>query len=495
MQLNPFIWNNYKQTEQGKKAIEIFSGTDTGLIISTYAKNLPTDNETAAGFIDDLTAFRTAPVLPDQLDFERARTLLENLADQGVLLTYEDSKSEEFSPSSYNFLQLIPILSTWLYYNYPDIFKPYFFKNNFDLLTRIADTFGIVMPPVPLKRYKRERFLYYGALCQAFAEFEQANNLTAAEFCAFIYDFAPAYLQQTVDQESDLPQPTQVWWIGGDKGGGDFRFLDNATTESTSFWQGAEDTRKGDILIMYCLSPRSYIHSVWRATRDGIADPFFHYYSNIYIGHGQKVPPISIHELKADDHFSQNPLVRKNLQGINGYPLTSDDYLRLQQMFAAKGFDTGVLPQLYRHAYAQNKDLQNEREVEVHLIEPLIERLGYSTKDWVRQLPVRMGRGERNFPDYVFLSDITAGFEKASMLIESKFCIKNNRELEDTFKQVWSYGQRLGAGKLVIADKDALWIYARKHDAFDRTAYTKLFWKELENPDSFNLLKKLIGKR
>lgn len=167
MQLNPFIWNNYKQTEQGKKAIEIFSGTDTDLIISTYAKNLPTDNETAAGFIDDLTAFTTAPVLPDQLDFERARTLLENLADQGVLLTYEDSKSEEFSPSSYNFLQLIPILSTWLYYNYPDIFKPYFFKNNFDLLTRIADTFGIVMPPVPLKRYKRERFLYYGALCQA----------------------------------------------------------------------------------------------------------------------------------------------------------------------------------------------------------------------------------------------------------------------------------------------------------------------------------------
>jgi hypothetical protein len=105
-----------------------------------------------------------------------------------------------------------------------------------------------------------------------------------------------------------------------------------------------------------------------------------------------------------------------------------------------------------------------------------------------------MGRGEGNFPDYAFLTDQTQGFEKASMLIESKFWIRNHRELEDTFKQVWSYGQRLSANKLVIADKDAIWIYDKKQDAFERTRYLKLFWKELENPDTFNKLKKLIGK-
>jgi hypothetical protein len=128
---------------------------------------------------------------------------------------------------------------------------------------------------------------------------------------------------------------------------------------------------------MYCLSPRSYIHSIWRATRDGIADPFFHYYSNIYIGHGQKVPAITIHELKADEHFSHNPLVRKNLQGINGYPLTSDDYLRLQELFSKKGFDVGQLPQLYRHTFQLNKDLKTEREVELSLVEPLLKRIGF----------------------------------------------------------------------------------------------------------------------
>lgn len=105
-----------------------------------------------------------------------------------------------------------------------------------------------------------------------------------------------------------------------------------------------------------------------------------------------------------------------------------------------------------------------------------------------------MGRGERNFPDYSFLIDKTEGYEKASMLIESKFWIKNNRELEDTFKQVWSYGQRLNAKTLVIADKDAIWIYQKNQDSFDRTDYTKLYWKELEMPDKFTILKKLIGK-
>ena len=80
------------------------------------------------------------------------------------------------------------------------------------------------------------------------------------------------------------------------------------------------------------------------------------------------------------------------------------------------------------------------------------------------------------------------------MLIESKFWIKDNRALEEAFKQVWSYGQRLSAKRLVIADKDAVWVYIKKQDAFDRTDYTKLYWKELEQPDNFNRLKKLIGK-
>ena len=133
-------------------------------------------------------------------------------------------------------------------------------------------------------------------------------------------------------------------------------------------------------------------------------------------------------------------------------------------------------------------------DVELALIEPLLKNLGNKSNQWVRQLPVRMGRGERNFPDYAFLTSKEEGFEAASILIESKFWIKNNHQLEETFKQVWSYGQRFSSAKLVIADKDAIWIYQKNKDGFNRTKYIKKFWKELESLNVFSMVKRIIGK-
>ncbi|WP_312324307.1 restriction endonuclease subunit R [Soonwooa sp.] len=494
MKLNKFVWNNYIQTKEAKDVIEIFKNGEIPEISGRYIRNIDLNEEQVTNFIFNLIDFTTSPIIDSLETYDEARLFLENIYDNGVELTFEDDL-REIPLLKDDFTHYIGIVSTWLFYKFPKIFKPYYFKNDFDLLVKIADTFGIELPEVPLKRHKKERFIYYLELCKCFNEFQLENNLTDFEFCAFLNDFALEYIDDN-DETDELPEPTQVWWIGGDKYGADFEFLDENIGNKTisSFWQGNIDTRKGDILVVYCLSPRSYIHSVWRATKDGIADPFFHYYSNIYIGHGTKVPPITIHELKEDKYFSKNPLVRKNLQGINGYPLSSEDYQYLQKMLSEKGLDCKILPQLYKYIYEQNKELKNEREVEVNLIEPFLKNIGFQEKDWIRQLTVRMGRGERNFPDYAFLIDGTKGFEKAHMLIESKFYIKNNKELEETFKQVWSYGQRLSANILIIADKDSIWIYKQHNNSFDRTKYRKYFWKELENPDKYNEAKKLIGK-
>ena len=368
------------------------------------------------------------------------------------------------------------------------------FISRFQLLTNIADTFDIELPVVPLKRYKKERVKYYWQLCKVFNAFQIENELTHYEFCAFLYDFAPKYLSQSETTVIELPQPSQVWLVGGDKYGVDFEFLDNPNPGVTSHWQGNEDTKRGDIVIMYCLAPRSCIHSIWRATADGIADPFFHFYSNIYIGEGQKVEPIHLKELKSDSYFSTHPLVRKNLQGVNGYQFNSADYDTLLKLLKSKG-DKNHLPQLFSYSFTPNKLLLNERDVELMLIEPLILRLGFSSTDWVRQLSLRMGRGERNYPDYAFISKTEKGFEAAKMLIEAKFWIKTNRELEETFKQTWSYALRLEATTLIIADKDAVWIYKKENGAFVRTNYVKKYWKELEQPDEFNKVFKLIGKK
>ena len=79
------------------------------------------------------------------------------------------------------------------------------------------------------------------------------------------------------------------------------------------------------------------------------------------------------------------------------------------------------------------------------------------------------------------------------MLIEAKYWIKNNKELEETFKQVYSYGLRLSAKVIVIADKDAIWIYEKINESFDRTKYIKKFWKEIEQADEFASIKRIIG--
>ena len=44
--------------------------------------------------------------------------------------------------------------------------------------------------------------------------------------------------------------------------------------------------------------------------------------------------------------------------------------------------------------------LGNQRDVKVQLVDPLLRRAGLESGDWVRQLAVRMGRGERVYPDY-----------------------------------------------------------------------------------------------
>jgi len=495
MKLNKFIWDNYKETQKGKKTIALFTDGTTTDILEKYLGNFHLEIEDTADFIDDLTDYSSKPIIPDELDLKEAEKLFDEIINTGFTIKCEGEKLDSYDPKQVDFLGLIPVISTWLFYKYPDFFKPYYFRTKFQLLTQIADAFGLDLPEVPLKRYKEQRIKYYWKLCASFLKFQEENEMTSSEFCAFLYDFAPNFIEQNQTAETELPKPTQVWLAGGDKGGFDFEFLDNYKKGNNSFWQGNIDTKRGDIVIMYCLSPCSCIHSIWRATKDGIADPFFHYYSSIFISDGIKVAPISLNELKQDEYFSKHPLVRKNLQGVSGYPFNSEDYKRIQQLIIQNGGNINDLPQLYSPTFSLNQTLKDERDVELTLIEPFLKELGYTENHWKRQLSVRMGRGERNFPDYAFLTNNEKSYEVAEMLIEAKFWIKSNKELEETFKQVYSYGLRLSSKILIIADKDAIWIYERHNNSFDRSKYIKKFWKELERPDEFANIKNLIGRK
>ena len=186
--------------------------------------------------------------LPEQSDEQTAREIFDRLVHQGIVFYEEDGEQyDEILPDYTWYLDYIVPISAWLYMLDNNYFKPYFFIHNAKLLFKIADNFGIQLPESPVKRDKQARFQYYWEICQSFHQFEQENHLTPAEMCAFLYDFCPQYFANEHLQPSVLPEPTQAWFIGANKV--DFDFLDNFDKNSTHFWQGNLETKRGDILI------------------------------------------------------------------------------------------------------------------------------------------------------------------------------------------------------------------------------------------------------
>ena len=196
-----------------------------------------------------------------------------------------------------SYLDDLVIVSSALYCTYPQRYLPYFFSNCIDLLYRMMDYLDIDVPDFPAKKAKLDRWLYYDDLCEVLHTYRLSIGLTPGEYTAFLYDF----LVQTIGQDKknqELPKPSNIWIVGGNKKGGDFEVLDAADRDFNTFWQGNQYAKAGDIVVMYCLSPRSFIHSIWQTTTDGYIDPFFYYYSQVRIDFKHRVPRISISDFE-----------------------------------------------------------------------------------------------------------------------------------------------------------------------------------------------------
>lgn len=492
MKLNQFIWNNYKESKEGKETIKFF---EEGYLDEILTKYVEKRNKNLDYCIDFMFQITELSVIPEEI---RLEDLYQYFLDNG-LKGYDGESKEEFEifyTEDYDYiLSMIEPLSLSLFSfqdkNNKNFYVPYLFQLNFAKLQKIADAFNVELPNVPLRKNKRERAEYYLEFCRIWKEFTECNQLTIFELCAFLYDFAPKYIG---DEETQvLPEPTNIWITGAGIKNGDFDFLSNADSNEYSFWAGNEDTVRGDIILFYCLTPKSQITFIGRCLRDGIRDPFFWYYGSIYVGYIQQIKPLTLAEIKSDKHLKQIPIVRKNFQGVNGTRLNNGDYKHILELLAEKGQEISVLPQLSSANFFPNESCKNEREVEMQIVEPFLKEIGYSENEWIRQLSVRMGRGERNYPDYAFFAETKKGYESAKMLLETKFFIKSNAELEETFQQAHSYALRLNAKKIVVCDKDYLWIYTKRNGYFDRTKYIKYNWQEIRNPDIFNKIKKEIG--
>lgn len=480
MNFSKYTWQLYKQSEEGKKTINSFSKTDGYILFRKYcphANFIPEDlyND----WLENIYCYGVS-------DYDQP-TLLEEAKDLYISLITLGIRVEEqqwiLANDFKNMLGIIQPISHVLSQFSSEYFFPYLFLCRIFELNKIADFFNIDLPNIPKRTDYKGRCMYYWELCEVFYLFRKKNGLSPEELWSFLYDFAPNNLP---NEKTDMPKPSQAWFIGG-------RLYQEDKSLESKFWQSSPETKKGDILVHYETSPISAITCIETSLTDGVIDPLFRYYGCIYIGNRINIPHITLKELRVNEYLSKHPLIRKSFQGVNGWPMSSKDYSKLLRMIKAKGFNTETLPKLYAPTIPKNISIVHERDVEIQLLEPLLNSMGwYENKDFIRQLPIQAGRGHRVFPDYALHYDDKSNEERAKVLIETKLHMKNNKKIEEAFLQARSYARLLNSSVIVLCDKDYLIVYERK-DSFDRDRYKKYCWEDFENPDIFNELKNRLN--
>lgn len=400
---------------------------------------------------------------------------------QTVLLSDSSNDKEAFDA----FVSNLASISTQLAIELPELFVPYYFQYNFNVLELIAKKFGIELPEIPVKSAYKERIFYYGDICGALYDFRIKNDLSPYELCAFLYDFAPKFIGG-IDSYiiKDLPEPVGAYFIGAARD--DLLLSDNE--DEICCWQCNPDTMPGDMIVMYMRSPISRIDSVWRSVSTGFNDPFFYYYRCTYIAKPQKVSPISLDALRTDPVYQELPIVRKNMQGINGVELMPTVYNRMVADFEID------IPKLSGGEFVNITDLFNEKDVENQLVKPLLTKLRYSPDDYIQQMVMWIGNHNvKEIPDFVVLPNVTPRHYSAYFLIEAKYSIETKNQLEDAKQQARSYAKQLSAKYTVIASREGVWVTAASDDYSD--TILKAGWDELRGPDCFHKLFNLIGKK
>lgn len=483
MEFTKYIWDLYRNSEKGKIELKFFKPENNQYLSKKFDFEFVVYYFDSDGKTVELNIYDEVLNEINEIDInssQEAKLLFEEMIVNQII---EDNKKKYTF-----FFEFIGAISTALFHKFPEYFLPYYFNSDtYTSFLKFCDNFNILLPPNPPRNDLIKRAWFYFELCEVLHKFRMNHSILPDEFTSFIYFFGIDSLSKTV--ESELPKPSRVYFLGA--GGGnteennpDFEFLDKIDSLSTNTWgAGGLNIKKGDLILMYCLSPRKHIHSMWRAIEDSFIDPFSYYYYGVEIGFPQKVVPITFQELKQNSILGQNPVIRAHMQGLNGRALNASEFSELIELLRLKGQAVSELPRLpvYKR---RSVHIENERDVEVYLIEPLLKDIGLKDNDWVRQLPIRMGRQTKYYPDYAIFVSSAQDKEKARIVLEAKYSINTEKQLEEAFLQVRSYGLRLSSDAIVIADRDFVWLYIRRDDDFEISKpMLKLTWDELTDTD------------
>lgn len=484
--LNSYIWNTYWEANKERFIEPVTSFLETGK-----------DENLSELLVDLHKNFCNDPRITQyiELDIKEAFEEIKKIKVIPIDANMKDLDGEDLNDYLYAFLVLnfddiyepYYLLSNITYYSiimtrfsFGD-FVPWLFQNQFHIFKMICDEFDIYIPDIPPQGEKEERWFYYGTLSVALQDFMIDNNLTIPELWAFLYDFAPKVVSANKSTSQSLPEPQSCFLVGANKGkNGDQEFLEEALNDdkSISYWQVREYADIGDIVLIYMLSPKSAFCYKGRVLSKPIIDPFYpHYYSSI-IGHIKKIPTLTLKEIKNDTILKDMPIVRKNMQGINGTRIDSVYYNRLRELL-----DKSNLPELSNEIpIAVDLQLQNENDVEEKLINPFLKELGIKESDYIRQFRAQVGRKDAVIPDYVVYPSKTnkRGYESCKMVVEAKYIISSENDLINSRGQLISYARRLNAPIAILASNSQIFLYQSQDDYDDVIIYS---WNDLQNND------------
>lgn len=511
MRMNAYLWSLYLKSG-GQAVVARFASFETGnrrgfsdFILSLVMAYCP-DTALAHDFVQDIDNAITILEQPE----EAKEDAVEDTAAKSTLKesrTYADDAEEDWQdfrqalpdnlPVSsleretlHTFCDSLTCFSVVCYADAPSVYIPYFFLRLYNVLTAIATLFEIDLPEVPGPKNYKDRFLFYYALCSTFSNLQKEQGWSSAELCAFLYDFAPKFAGGTSWIWQTLPEPHAAFVIGAPPDTSErWQF---AKEKAIFSWQGNPDTQPGDMVLLYQWTPVSAFTSVWQAVAPGFIDPFFWYYRCIYMGNPTKILPLSFKTLKSNPVLSQIPLIKAHMQGMNGTELKPSQYNALVELIHKEGSPVPALPMLTNHFDAEPERLviRTEHDVELLLLEPLLDRLGWTREQYVRQLPLHMGRGNCVYPDYVILPQLTPHSEKGFCVVEAKKTISSTKQLHIDCRQAASYAYRLDASKLMLVAQEGIWLADRKDDFTQLQSYS---WEQLQNNDVFSEINAVIG--
>ena len=192
--------------------------------------------------------------------------------------------------------------------------------------------------------------------------------------------------------------------------------------------------------------------------------------------------------------FCNHFLTKTRMLRMDSQEITPSEYARILMLIHQAGGDVSRLPVLENcfESSSSPEQIERERDVELCLLEPLLERLGWSREQYVRQMPLRMGRSFTVYPDYVILPEFTPGHERGQWVVEAKKSIPTAKQLETDCAQASSYALRLNAHGFMLVAQEGVWT-ATKEDDFENMAHYS--WEDLREDDIFAKLYATAGNR